>query len=265
MQNPVESTMRLDGKIAVITGVSSGMGRAMALKFCAAGAFVVGGDIDTPPLQDLAAGIAESGGGFVGRKCDITQRGEADALIAEAVAIYGGVDVLVNNAGVMDHFQGAAEIGDDLWDRVMKINAYGPMHLSRAAIPHMLKRGGGTIVNIGSVASYSGAPAGAAYVASKHAIAGLTRSIAWRYAPQNIRCNTIAPGGTPDTNVTRGIPREVFQSDGYQRFKPFAGCMPRMVTVDDIANLAMFLASDLARNISGTTIPVDAGWCAMGA
>lgn len=257
--------MRLDGRIVVITGVSSGMGRAMSLKFCAAGALVMGGDIDLPPLQELSDLIAASGGRFAGRRCDIARPGEADELIASAVETYGGVDVLVNNAGVMDHFQGVTEVGDDLWDRVMKINAYGPMHLSRAAIPHMIKRGGGVVVNIGSVASYSGAPAGAAYVASKHAIAGLTRSIAWRYAPQNIRCNTIAPGATPGTNVARGIPPEVFESDGYKRFRPFAGCMPRAVTAEDIANLALFLASDLACSISGTIIPVDAGWCAMGA
>lgn len=257
--------MRLDGKIVVITGVSSGMGRVMALKFSAAGALVVGGDIDAPALDELTAQITASGGQFVGQKCNVTQRQEAEALIERAVEVFGGLDVLVNNAGVMDHFQGVADVGDELWDRVMKVNVYGPMYLSRASIPHMLKRGGGSIINFGSTASYSGAPAGAAYVASKHAIAGLTQSTAWQYAQQNIRCNTIAPGATPDTNVIKGFPREVFESPGYQRFRPFAGCMPRMVSADDMANLAMFLASDLACNINGTIIPVDAGWCAIGA
>lgn len=257
--------MRLDGKIVVITGASSGMGRAMALKFSAAGAMVVGGDINVPALDEVAAQIAANSGKFVGQKCDVTRREEAEALIARAVETFGGLDVLVNNAGVMDHFQGVAEVDDELWDRVMKINLYGPMYLSRAAIPHLLKRGGGSIVNLGSVASYSGAAAGAAYVASKHAIAGLTQSIAWQYAQQNIRCNTIAPGATPDTNVMKGFPPDLANSPGYKRFMPFAGCMPRTVASEDMANMALFLASDLARNISGTMIPVDAGWCAIGA
>jgi NAD(P)-dependent dehydrogenase (short-subunit alcohol dehydrogenase family) len=256
--------MRLDGKIAVITGVSSGMGRAMALNFTAAGALVVGGDIDATALDELTAQIAASGGKFVGQKCNVAQRSEAEALIARAVEAYGGLDVLVNNAGVMDHFQGVADVSDEIWERMMKVNVYGPMCLSRAAIPHMLKRGGGSIVNIGSAASYSGAPAGAAYVASKHAIAGLTQSTAWQYAKQNIRCNTIAPGGVP-TNVAKDIPQAIFESDGYKRAMPYMGCMPRMVRPEDIANMALFLASDLACNISGTIVPVDAGWCAVGA
>lgn len=257
--------MRLDGKIAVITGAASGMGRAMAERFCEAGAAVVGGDIDAPALEEVAGRISAAGGSFIAQSCDVTRRDEAEALIARAVESHGGLDVLVNNAGVMDHFQGVAEVDDEIWERVMRINVYGPMYLSRAAIPQMSKRGGGAIVNFGSTASYSGAPAGAAYVASKHAIAGLTRSTAWQYAQRNIRCNTIAPGATPGTNVVKGIPADVFQSDGYKRFQPFAGCMPRMVTVDDMANLALFLASDLARNINGAIIPVDAGWCAIGA
>jgi NAD(P)-dependent dehydrogenase (short-subunit alcohol dehydrogenase family) len=256
--------MRLDGKIAVITGVSSGMGRAMALNFTAASALVVGGDIDAPALDEVAAQIAASGGKFVGQKCNVAQRSEAEALIARAVEAYGGLDILVNNAGVMDHFEGVADVSDEIWDRMMKVNVYGPMCLCRAAIPHMLTRGGGAIVNIGSAASYSGAPAGAAYVASKHAIAGLTQSTAWQYAKQNIRCNTIAPGGVP-TNVAKDLPPEVSESAGYKRAMPYLGCMPRMVRPEDIANMALFLASDLACNISGTIVPVDAGWCAVGA
>ena len=256
--------MHLDGKIAVITGVSSGMGRAMALNFTAAGALVVGGDINAPALDEVAAQIAANGGKFIGQKCNVAQRNEAEALIARAEEAYGGLDILVNNAGVMDHFQGVADVSDEIWERMMKVNVYGPMCLCRAAIPHMLKRGGGAIVNIGSAASYSGASAGAAYVASKHAIAGLTRSTAWQYAKQNIRCNTIAPGGVP-TNVTKDHPPELFDSDDFKRALPYMGCMPRMVKPEDIANMALFLASDLACNISGTIIPVDAGWCAVGA
>ena len=259
-----ENILRLDGKVVVITGVSSGMGRAMALQFAAAGALVVGGDIDVPALDEVAAQIAASGGKFVGQKCNIAQRSEADALIARAVETYGGLDVLVNNAGVMDHFEGVADVSDETWDRVMKINVYGPMCLSRAAIPHMLKRGGGAIVNVGSAASFSGAPAGAAYVASKHAIAGLTRSTAWQYAKQNIRCNTIAPGGVP-TNVAKDIPPAIYESAGFKNSLPYQGCMPRLVRPEDIANMALFLASDLACNISGSIIPVDAGWCSIGA
>lgn len=251
--------MRLDGKVTVISGAASGMGRAMALQFCAAGSAVVGGDVDAEGLKTLAGEIKAAGGRFVGQRCDVSRREEADALVAKAVAEFGGLDALVNNAGIMDHFEGIGDVGDEIMERVLRVNLFGTMYLSRAAIPPMQKRGGGAIVNLGSIANFSGAPSGAVYIASKHAIIGLTQNTAWQYAPQNIRCNAIAPGSVP-TNIAKDVPPAVFESPGFQRAMPFMGCLPRSVTVEDVANLAVFLASDLACNISGALVPVDAGW-----
>lgn len=251
--------MNLDGKVAVITGAASGMGRAMAVRFCAAGAAVVGGDVDQAGLDQLATEIAATGGQFIGQRCDVSRRDDADALIARAVEAFGGLDALVNNAGIMDHFEGIGEVSDEMMERVLRVNLYGPLYLSRAAIGPMLQRGGGAIVNVGSIANFSGAPAGAVYTASKHALLGLTQSTAWQYAPRNIRCNAIAPGSVP-TNIARNIPPAVMESAGFQRALPFMGCLPRTVTAEDVANLAAFLVSDLACNISGALVPVDGGW-----
>lgn len=257
--------MRVDGKVVVITGAASGFGLAMAKQFCAAGALVVGGDIDVPGLDALTAEITGSGGKFISQKCDVAQRSDTDALIARAAEAYGGVDVLINNAGIMDRFDGVAEVSDEMWDRVMGINVNGAMYCSRAAIPHMQKRGSGVVINIGSTSCYSGAAAGVAYAVSKHALAGLTQSIAWHYAQQNIRCVAIAAGGAPTTKVISHLPPEIFESPTLQRLLPFMTCQPRMVTAEDVANMALFLASDLAGNVSGAIIPLDAGWCATGA
>ncbi len=253
--------MELNNKIVVITGCSSGMGLAMAQRFSAAGALVIGGDIDTQSLEALSGQINEDGGKFIGQSCDVGQSNDAEALIARAVEEFGGLDVLVNNAGVMDLFQGLADVTDETLERVMRVNFYGPVYLSRAAIPHMIERGGGSIINVGSNASCGGASAGAIYTASKHALAGLTKNTAWRYAQQGIRCNTIAPGGVP-TNIGKDLTPEIHGSEGFQRSAPYLGCMPRIVTVEDIASLALFLASDLSSNLNGALIPVDAGWCA---
>src|ERR1700677_5139422 len=171
--------MRLQGKIAVITGAASGMGRSMALRFAAEGASLVVGDRHVQRLAEVVAHIRDTGASIASAHGDIGEQATAEALVDLAISTHGRIDVLVNNAGIMDHFQGVGELSNELWRRVLATNLDGPMFTTRRALGNMLKEGRGSIVNIASLSGYSGASAGAAYTASKHALLGLTRHSAW--------------------------------------------------------------------------------------
>ena len=254
--------MRLRGKVAVITGAGSGMGLAVATRFAAEGASVVAGDWNLPRLEAAVAAIQAVGGTIVAAHGNIAEQATAENLVEVAMRTHGRVDVLCNNAGVMDYMQGVAELSDDIWKRVMSINLDGPMFTSRAAIRHMLAQGGGSIVNIASTAGLHGGAAGAAYTVSKHGLVGLTRNTAWMYAKRGIRCNAICPGATI-TNIAETMPRERLDPAGAERAGAFAALAPAHLEPLDIASLALFLASDEARHINGAVIAPDAGWDAV--
>ena len=155
--------MRLQGKVAVITGAGSGIGRAMATRFAAEGASIVAADWNAQRLDEVVASLRASGGAAVGAQGNIAEQATAEGLIELAISTYGRLDILCNNAGVMDYMQGVGELSDDIWRRVLSINLDGPMFASRKAIPHMIAQGSGSIVNTASTAGISGAAAGAAY------------------------------------------------------------------------------------------------------
>ena len=253
--------MRLQGKVTVITGAGSGMGLAMATLFAAEGASVVAGDWNGERLDAAVASIKESGGTITGAQGNIADQATAEHLVDLAINTYGHLDVLCNNAGVMDYMQGVAELSDDVWRRVLSINLDGPMFTSRRALQHMLARGSGSIVNVASTAGIHGGAAGAAYTASKHALVGLTRNTAWMYATRGIRCNAICPGATK-TNIAETMPPERLDAAGSQRAGLFATLVPAYLEPIDIASLALFLASDESQHINGTIIPADGGWAA---
>jgi NAD(P)-dependent dehydrogenase (short-subunit alcohol dehydrogenase family) len=254
--------MRLQGKVAVITGAGSGMGRAMATRFATEGARVVAGDWNTQRLDEVVASIQASGGAIVGVQGNIADQATAEGLIDCAITTYGRLDILCNNAGVMDYMQGVGELSDDIWRRVLSINLDGPMFTSRRAIPQMLGQGGGSIINIASTAGIHGGAAGAAYTASKHALVGLTRNTAWMYAQRGIRCNAICPGATI-TNIGETMVPDRLDAAGLARARAFAALVPASLEPGDIAALALFLASDESCKINGAIIPADAGWAAV--
>jgi NAD(P)-dependent dehydrogenase (short-subunit alcohol dehydrogenase family) len=254
--------MRLQGKVAVITGAGSGMGLATATLFAAEGASVVAGDWNAQRLDAAVAGIQQQGGTIVGAQGNIADQATAESLIDLAITTYGHLDVLCNNAGVMDYMQGVGELSDDIWRRVLSINLDGPMFTSRRALPHMLAQGAGSIINIASTAGIHGGAAGAAYTASKHALVGLTRNTAWMYAKQGIRCNAICPGATV-TNIGESMPKDRLDAAGAARAGAFAALAPAYLDASDIAALALFLASDESCSINGAIIPADAGWAAV--
>jgi NAD(P)-dependent dehydrogenase (short-subunit alcohol dehydrogenase family) len=253
--------MRLQGKVAVITGAGSGIGRAMATRFAAEGASIVAADWNAQRLDEVVASLRANGGTAVGAQGNIAEQATAEGLIELAISSYGRLDILCNNAGVMDYMQGVAELSDDIWRRVLSINLDGPMFASRKAIPHMIAQGSGSIINTASTAGISGAAAGAAYTASKHALVGLTRNTAWMYASKGIRCNAICPGGTA-TNIAETMPADRMDAEGSARAGAYAALIPAFLDPGDIAHLALFLASDESRHINGAIIPADAGWTA---
>ena len=254
--------MRLQGKVAVITGAASGIGLAIATRFAAEGASVVAGDWNAERLEAAVASIKGTGGTIVGVQGNIADGAAAENLIARAISEYQRLDALCNVAGVMDYMQGVGEVTDDIWRRVMGINLDGPMFTSRKAVQYMLEHGGGSIINISSTAGIHGGAAGAAYTASKHAVVGLTRNTAWMYAQRGIRCNAICPGATK-TNIAETMPPDKLDHAGAARAQSFAALAPAYLEPDDIAGLAVFLASDDSLRINGTIIPADAGWAAV--
>lgn len=253
--------MRLKEKVIVITGAGSGTGRAMAIRFAAEGAKVVGSDVNAQRIQSVQEEVRAAGGSMTGLVGDVSKREDVEALIAAAVSQHGRLDGLVNNAGVMDLFEGVARLSDDTWDRVMGVNAYGPMVASRAAVNHMKEHGGGSIVNIASVAGVGGAAAGAAYTASKHALIGLTRNTAYAYGQDGIRCNALVLGGVK-TNIMAGADMSGADMEALGRFKHWHAAMPTQLEPEDIANAALFLLSDESKRINGALIAADAGWTA---
>ncbi|HEX2915873.1 MAG TPA: glucose 1-dehydrogenase [Chloroflexia bacterium] len=254
--------MRLQGKVAVVTGAASGMGLAIATLFTVEGAKVVAGDWNEQRLTEAVKNIQNSGGTITGVQGNIADKASAEGLVDLAISNYGRLDILVNNAGIMDHMQGVGELTDEIWRRVLSINLDGPMFTSRRAVQQMLKQGGGSIVNVSSTAGLSGGAAGAAYTASKHALVGLTRNTAWMYATRGIRCNAILPGGTK-TNIGETMPQDQLDPTGAQRAGAFAALIPAMLEPSDIAALALFLASDESRYINGALITADGGWMAL--
>lgn len=253
--------MRLEGKVAVVTGAGSGIGRAMAIRFAAEGARVVAADRNPQRLDEVVETISSTGGNVVSAQGDIANQAAAEGLIDLAVNTYGRVDILCNNAGVMDYMQGIGEVSDEIWRRVLGINLDGPMFATRRAVQVMLKQGGGSIINTASTAGIQGGAAGVAYTVSKHGLVGLTRNTAWMYAKKGIRCNAICPGGTA-TNIAESMPPERLDPEGARRAGEYAALIPALLNPEDIANLALFLASDESCHINGAIIPADAGWTA---
>ena len=207
-------------------------------------------------------GSSAAGGAIVGVQGDISDQGTAEALVDRALADHGRLDVLVNNAGIMDHMAGVGEMTDEIWRKVLAVNLDGPMYTMRRAVPAMVAAGQGSIINVASTAAISGGAAGAAYTTSKHALLGLTKNTAWMYATQGIRCNAICPGGTA-TNIAESMPQDKLDPAGAARAGVFGSLIPAYLSADDIANLALFLASDESIHINGAVITADGGWKAV--
>lgn len=249
------STGLADARV-VITGAGSGIGRAAALRFADEGARVVVVDLVAERADAVLAEVVAAGAAGLAVTGDVSDQAIVDRIVERTIAEYGGIDVLVNNAGIMDAMTAPDEVTDDEWERVLRINLTAPFMLTRAVAPHMLAAGKGAIVNTASEAALRGSAAGTAYTVSKHGIIGLTRSAAVMYRARGIRVNAIAPGGTA-TNI---VFAPIDGTQGPAIIGGYLGSMGRMAEADEVAAAIVFLASDLASDISGVVLPVDAGW-----
>jgi len=251
--------MKLQGKVAVVTGAASGMGKAIAKLYAAEGAKVIVSDLNLEAANATVEDIKASGGDATAVVANVAQESDIQNLIDTAVSTYGTLDILVNNAGIMDNFVPAADLTDELWDKVFAVNTTGPMRAIRKALPIFLEKGNGVIINVASAGGLMGSRAGAAYTAAKHAVVGLTKNVGFQYAPKGIRCNAIAPGAV-NTNISTTInqPNEF----GMQRAMAGMSINPKVGESEDIAKLALFLASDDSGFVNGTVVVADGGWTA---
>lgn len=251
--------MKLQGKVAVVTGAGSGMGRAIAIIFAKEGAKVVVSDINLDTANATAAEIKANGGEAMSVLTNVAKEEDVQKMIDTAVNTYGTLDILVNNAGIMDNFEPAGDIQDSNWERIFAVNTTGVMRATRKAIPIFLAKQKGVIINIASIGGLYGARAGATYTASKHAVVGFTKNTGFMYAKQGIRCNAIAPGGV-ETNI--GLSMTNINEFGMGRTQPGMAANPRMGKSEEIATVALFLASDDSSFVNGDVITADSGWTA---
>lgn len=245
----------LSGKVAIITGASSGMGRAMAELFAEHGAEVIAMARRKELLDELAAKHSNITP-FVG---DVTSAQDIENIVAGTLHTHNAIDILINNAGIMDEMTPVADLTDDLWDRVFSVNVTGVMRMSRAVLKTMITQQSGAIVNIASISGLRSGRAGAAYTASKHAVIGLSENIAFTYAEKGIRCNVICPGAVKtEISKTMSHPNPF----GLERAMSGTSNNPRVGSSDEVARLALFLASPAASLINGSTVVADSGWLA---
>lgn len=250
--------MKLKGKTCLVTGASSGMGREIVKLFVAEGANVVAFARRKERLEELAEALKNEPGKILPYAGDVSSRESIEGAIDAAVKEFGSFDVLVNNAGIMDDMSPIADVTDEKYEQVFKVNVYGPIAAMRKACQVFLKQGkGGNIINVSSVGSMHQA-AGPIYGASKAALNAVSKNTAFMYEKEGIRCNVIAPGGfATEIASSMGMPN----MDGYSKVAPVIG-LALNPTGDpvEIAKAALFLASDDSSYISGVILPVDGGW-----
>lgn len=241
--------MKLQDRVAIVFGGTSGLGEATAKAFANEGAKIVVTGRDEEEGNRIVKDIKDSDQDAIFVKADVTEKNDIQAVVDKALTTYGQIDILYNGAGIHDAYDNAVELEEDFYDKLMAINVKAPYLASKMVIPHFIKQGGGTIINVGSQATQMAGPGGSAYVTSKHAILGFSKQLAFDFGSQGIKVNTLSPGFIK-TPMTEGIEDERLERIPAKRAgKP-----------EEIAALAVFLASDDSNYMQGANVLMDGGW-----
>ncbi len=245
----------LEGKVALITGAGSGIGRASAATFAREGASVMVADLNEAGAEETAASIVANGGRASVRRCDVTQRDDVERLVAHTIETYGGLHCAHNNAGVEGEYGRTLDTTEENFDFTYSVNLKGVFLCMQAELSHMLEQGGGRIVNTASIAGLEGAKNLPAYVASKHAVMGLTRTAALEYGPKGIRINAVCPGPIR----TPMLEKLVATNPRMEQAAIAAVPVKRLGEPQDIAEAAVWLCSERADFVNGHGLVVDGG------
>lgn len=259
---------RLAGRAVLATGAASGLGRACALAFAAQGASVVFADVDVEGAADAAKEAAAAGGAAVAAPVDVTDPASVRAAVERAHDAFGLVDVLLHSAGIAGNGT-VLDTEPETWDRVLAVNLTGSFHAARAAVPDMVQRGGGSVVFLASVGGLVGVPGIAPYAAAKGGVVALTRQMAVDLAASGVRVNAICPGTVPTPLVlgsyaARGDLDPAHADEQLAAVARRRYPMARLGTPDDVAQLALYLASAESGWVTGAAIPIDGGLSAAG-
>jgi NAD(P)-dependent dehydrogenase (short-subunit alcohol dehydrogenase family) len=252
----------LSGKVGIVTGAGSGIGREVALRAVGEGATVNGFDVSASGLAETSALSGGLAGGFLEFRCDVSDERQVDDAIAGSVP-NGVIDFLVNAAGIEDSGDGIAAMTVEHWDRLMGINLRGPFLTMRRVLPLMRKRSAGAVVNLGSIASLAGLTELPSYTAAKHGVVGLTKAAVAEYARDGIRINVVAPGpiDTPLQSRAEGNAKDSIE---FRRRQEEAIPQGRYGTPLEVADLILFLIGDRSEYINGSVISIDGGMFATG-
>ena len=248
---------RLSGKVALITGGGTGIGRAIALAFAREGASVAVAGRRLEKLREVIGEVQKAGGAGLAMECDVTQVREVERAVKGTVERFGRLSVLVNNAGTL-HVSTVEAISEEEWDRMMTVNLKGPFLMSRAVLSEFRKCGGGAIVNIGSVLGLVAVKDRAAYCASKGGVTMLTKAMALDHAHEKIRVNCICPS-IVETELVKGVFNETEQGQALRKARIATIPLGRIGSPVDVAEMAVFLASEESSWLTGAAIPLDGG------